>query len=84
MTGGICKISTASKNQTVERNRYMNTRTRSTKKSSPRDPQRFKRRHGSTIFYVNVHFNAEAGETASDKIARLLRNETAFGKVLNL
>lgn len=30
---------------------------------------------GQTTYIVKVHFNEESGETMSDKIKRLLRNE---------
>ena len=49
--------------------------------------RRFKKRIGSTTFQVSVHFNQNSKETASDKFARIIRNEatTAFdSKVVNL
>jgi hypothetical protein len=42
---------------------------------APQETQHFKRRIGSTVFSVAVHFNPEAKETAENKIARLIRSE---------
>lgn len=43
-------------------------------------PQHFKRRIGTTVFRVAVHFNPESKETAESKIARLIRSEAATAK----
>jgi hypothetical protein len=48
--------------------------------SAPREPYRFTKRLGSTVYEVNVHFNQDAKETMNDKIMRLVRNEAARGK----
>jgi len=50
----------------------------------PREPSRFKKRIGSTTYHVAVHFNPDAKETANDKIVRLVRQEAAAGKAVNL
>ena len=51
--------------------------------TKPQEPCRFSKRLGSTTYHVVVHFNPDTKESASDKIARLVRNE-AMGKVANL
>jgi len=51
---------------------------------TPQEPYRFTRRHGSTTFHVTVHSSKAGKETASDKIARLIRNDVTMGKVVNL
>jgi len=51
--------------------------------TSAAEPYRFTKRLGSTTYRVVVHFNPNAKDTASEKIARLVRNE-ALGKVVNL
>ena len=51
----------------------MNTSAKKIK--STQEPQHFKRRIGSTVFRVAVHFNPEAKETAEAKISRLVRME---------
>ena len=50
----------------------MNTK----KQNTPQEPHRFKKRHGTTTFYVAVYSNPNAKETAQDKIARLIRSDT--------
>jgi len=54
------------------------------KTNKPQEPCRFTKRIGSTTYHVVVHFNPDTKETASEKIARLVRNETTMGKVANL
>ena len=49
------------------------------KNNTPPEPYRFKKRHGSTTFLVNVYFNPNAKETAKDKFIRIIRSEAAFG-----
>ena len=39
--------------------------------------QGFTRRIGTTTYRVKVHFNPNSKETASDKIIRMIKNETA-------
>ena len=51
--------------------------------ATPSTERRFTRRIGSTTFKVAVHFNPDTKETASDKIACLIRSEAA-GKAANL
>ena len=51
--------------------------------ATPFTEQRFTRRIGTTTFKVIVHFNHDTKETASDKIACLIRSET-MGKAANL
>lgn len=43
----------------------------------PNKPVYILKRLGSTTYKVSVHFNPDAKETAGDKIARLIRNDTA-------
>jgi len=47
------------------------------------EPCRYTKRLGSTTYHVVVHFNPNTKETASEKIARLVRNDTAIGKAVN-
>jgi len=61
----------------------MNTIMNLTEKA-PQEPYRFTKRHGSTTYHVAVHFNPDSKETAGDKIVRLIRNDTAMRKVVNL
>ena len=44
---------------------------------APQKPCRFTKRLGSTTYHVVVHFNPDTKDTAGEKIARLVRNETA-------
>jgi hypothetical protein len=63
----------------------MNTlKIQSEKATLPQEPYRFQKRLGSTTFLVNVHSSRTNTETAGDKIARLIRNDTATGKAVNL
>ena len=57
---------------------------REKEKSCASEPYRFTKRLGSTTFRVAVYFNPDTKETANDKIARLIRNEAAMGKAVNL
>ena len=50
------------------------------KQNESQEPHRFRKRIGSTTFYVAVYSNPNAKETAHDKIARLIRNDTAMGE----
>ncbi len=52
--------------------------------TAPQEPYRFNKRIGSTTFRVSVHSSMTNTETANDKIARLIRNGAALGKVANL
>ena len=51
--------------------------------TKPQEPCRFTKRLGSTTYHVVVHFNPDIKETASEKIARLVRNESTVGKAVN-
>jgi hypothetical protein len=51
--------------------------------NTPQEPYRFTKRLGSTTFHVAVHFNRNTKDTASEKIARLIRNDAAMGKAVN-
>jgi len=53
-------------------------------KERPRESARFSKRVGSTVYRVNVHFSRTSKETANDKIIRLIKNESAAGKGVNL
>jgi hypothetical protein len=46
-------------------------------KEPPRESGVFIKRIGSTNYRVKVHFNPNSKETASDKIIRMIKNETA-------
>ena len=48
----------------------------------PDQPVYMLKRIGSTTYKVAVHFSSDTKETATDKIARLIRNEAA-GKAAN-
>jgi hypothetical protein len=61
----------------------MNTSKNPTVKA-PQEPYRFSKRLGSTTFHVNVHSSRTNTDTANDKIAHLIRNDAAMGKVVNL
>ena len=50
------------------------------KKEQPRESGVFTKRIGSTNYRVSVHFSDTSRETMSDKILRLIRNESANGK----
>jgi len=43
----------------------------------------FTKRIGSTNYRVSVHFSKTGKETMNDKIIRLIKNETANGKVVD-
>ena len=61
----------------------MNTLKESALKQS-QEPCRYTKRLGSTTYHVVVHFNPDTKDTAGEKIARLVRNETMTGKVVNI
>ena len=44
----------------------------------------FTKRIGYTTYHVGVHFNSASNETAQDKILRLVKNEAAVRKVVDL
>lgn len=48
--------------------------------SPPDQPVYMLKRIGSTTYKVAVHFSTGTNETANDKIARLIRNETAVNQ----
>ena len=56
----------------------MQTATKQTEQA--RESGVFTKRIGSTNYRVNVHFSKTSRETMSDKVMRLIRNETASGK----
>ena len=59
----------------------MNTKTNpNVKSNASQEPHRFRKRLGSTTFYVAVYSNPNAKETVQDKIARLIRNDAALGE----
>jgi len=63
----------------------MNTlKSRAVNINKPQEPCRFTKRLGSTTYHVVVHFNPNTKDTAGEKIARLVRNEAAAGKAVNL
>jgi hypothetical protein len=41
---------------------------------------RFKKKIGSTVYEVRLHFNQDAKETMDAKILRLIKNDTLYGK----
>ena len=45
----------------------------------PNECGRFNKRIGSTTYRVSVHFSRTSKETLSDKILRLIQNESATG-----
>jgi hypothetical protein len=47
------------------------------------DSKIFTKRIGSTNYRVSVHFSKTGKETMNDKILRLIKNETANGKVVD-
>jgi hypothetical protein len=42
---------------------------------APQEPYRFKKRLGSIIYEVEVHFNPKAKETMNEKRLRLIRSD---------
>ena len=50
---------------------------REKEKSCASEPYRFKKRHGSIVYEVAIHFNQDAKETMEDKKLRLIKNEMA-------
>jgi len=48
--------------------------------SPPDEPVYMLKRIGTTTYKVAVHFSSGTKETANDKIARLIRNETAVNQ----
>ena len=56
----------------------MSMKTNPSATKTTQEPQRFRKRLGSTIFHVAVYSNLNAKETAGDKIARLIRNEVSL------
>jgi hypothetical protein len=52
----------------------MNVKKLTVKNNTP-EPYRFKKRIGSIVYEVKIHFNQDAKETMDDKIKRLIRNE---------
>jgi len=60
----------------------MNVKKLTVKNNTP-EPYRYKKRIGSTTYHVAVHFNPNTKDTASEKIARLIRNDAAMGKAVN-
>jgi hypothetical protein len=50
------------------------------KKEPSREAGTFKRRIGSTVYRVGVHFSRTSKETANDKIIRLVKSEAAAGR----
>lgn len=51
-----------------------------TKPEQPREARTFTKRIGSTTYRVGVHFSRTSRETMSDKVMRLIRNESASGE----
>lgn len=52
----------------------------------PNQPGFFMKRIGNTTYRVGVHFSDTSGETAREKISRLIRNESTakgIGKAVN-
>ena len=45
------------------------------------ESMRMRKRIGSTVYEVRVHFNQDAKETMDDVIMRIIRNEARSGKV---
>ncbi len=48
--------------------------------SSRAEPINMRKRIGSTVYEVRVHFNQDAKETMDDVIMRIIRNEARSGK----
>jgi hypothetical protein len=45
----------------------------------PAEPLTMRKRIGSTLYLVNIHFSESEAETMNDKILRLIRNEAQNG-----
>ncbi|MDR2933393.1 MAG: transposon-encoded TnpW family protein [Oscillospiraceae bacterium] len=43
---------------------------------------KLRKRIGSTVYEVSVHFSGTSKETINDKIVRLIRNDTASGRAV--
>ncbi len=48
--------------------------------SSSTEPINMRKRIGSTVYEVRVHFNQDAKETMDEVILRIIRNEARSGK----
>ena len=48
------------------------------------EPLNVRKRIGSTVYEVHIHFNQDAKETMNDKILRLIRSEVITGKAAGL
>jgi len=63
----------------------MSTKSNPTERvSTPQEPYRFTKRHGSTVYEVRVFLNPDAKESVDDKILRLIRNELQLGRAAGL
>ena len=48
----------------------------------PANTSGFRKRIGSIVYEVTVHFNQDTKETMNDKILRLVKNEAHSGKAV--
>ena len=44
------------------------------------EPVKMRRRIGSTVYDISIHFSDTSKETMNDKILRLIRNEAVSGR----
>lgn len=58
------------------------TDTATTNTQTPDKPATMLKRIGGTTYQVSVHFSKTSKETISDKITRLIQNETENGKAV--
>lgn len=68
-------VTTKSDNQAVARAQGANAHA---------EPLNMRKRIGSTVYEVRIHFNQDAKETMNDKILRLIRSEAITGKAAGL
>jgi hypothetical protein len=52
-----------------------NNTTAATQGNAPAKPQTYRKRIGSTVYVVSVHFSNTSRETAEDKLLRLIKRE---------
>ena len=70
----------ASKNQSYHEGGNQLIQHATASKEQPNESGGFTKRIGSTTYRVSVHFSRTSKETMSDKILRMIQNESVSGK----
>jgi len=68
---GRCSIEQLTKNSMSA----VHTGTAVSVANTPQAPQTFRKRVGSTVYEVTIHFSQTSKETAEDKLKRLIKRE---------